>query len=72
MRWKRAWTKPKRKAALETLWTEQKQLAERLLELRQQLAKAREAAAEPPALERRRTVLKAREIEEGRVRWKPN
>jgi predicted dinucleotide-utilizing enzyme len=30
--------------ALETLWTEQKALAERLLELRQQLAKAREAA----------------------------
>ncbi|SDU91489.1 type VI secretion system ATPase TssH [Pseudomonas mucidolens] len=30
--------------ALETLWTEQKTLAEHLLELRQQLAKAREAA----------------------------
>ncbi|ATE75007.1 MULTISPECIES: type VI secretion system ATPase TssH [Pseudomonas] len=34
------------KVALETLWTERKELAERLLELRQQLAKAREAAAE--------------------------
>jgi type VI secretion system protein VasG len=44
MRWKRAWTKPKAKAALEARWTEQKQLAEHLLELRQQLAKAREAA----------------------------
>jgi type VI secretion system protein VasG len=32
-------------AALETLWTEQKELAERLLDLRQQLAKAREAVA---------------------------
>jgi len=34
--------------ALETLWTEQKELAERLLDLRQQLAKAREAAAVEP------------------------
>ncbi|MDI2592798.1 type VI secretion system ATPase TssH [Pseudomonas sp. N3-W] len=36
--------------ALETLWTEQKTLAERLLELRQQLAKAREAAAVEPTV----------------------
>ncbi|MPQ84287.1 type VI secretion system ATPase TssH [Pseudomonas sp. MAFF 730085] len=35
------------RAALEALWTEQKALAERLLELRQQLAQAREAAAAP-------------------------
>ncbi|MGY2291448.1 type VI secretion system ATPase TssH [Pseudomonas sp. SDO528_S397] len=35
------------RAALEALWIEQKALAERLLELRQQLAKAREAVAEP-------------------------
>ncbi|QVW23255.1 type VI secretion system ATPase TssH [Pseudomonas hormoni] len=34
--------------ALETLWTEQKELAERLLDLRQLLAKAREAAAVEP------------------------
>ncbi|MHC8405062.1 type VI secretion system ATPase TssH [Pseudomonas sp. TMB3-21] len=33
---------------LETLWNEQKELAERLLDLRQQLAKAREAAAVEP------------------------
>ncbi|MGF6327968.1 type VI secretion system protein VasG [Pseudomonas sp. BS3782 TE3695] len=33
------------RVALETLWTEQKKLAERLLDLRQQLAEAREAAA---------------------------
>lgn len=38
------------RAALETLWTEQKELAERLLDLRQQLAKAREVAAAPPTL----------------------
>lgn len=38
------------KVALETLWTEQKELAERLLELRQQLAKAREAAAVEPTI----------------------
>ena len=38
------------KVALETLWTEQKELAERLLELRQQLAKAREAAADEPTI----------------------
>jgi len=37
------------RAALETLWIEQKGLAERLLELRQQLAQAREAAAAPVA-----------------------
>ncbi|SEC15514.1 type VI secretion system protein VasG [Pseudomonas frederiksbergensis] len=37
-------------AALETLWTEQKELAERLLELRQQLAQAREAAAVEPTV----------------------
>ncbi|CRL49781.1 type VI secretion system ATPase TssH [Pseudomonas sp. URMO17WK12:I11] len=36
------------RAALEILWTEQKALAERLLDLRQQLAKAREAAAVEP------------------------
>ena len=36
------------RVALETLWTEQKELAERLLDLRQQLAKAREAAAVEP------------------------
>ncbi|MHC8302663.1 type VI secretion system ATPase TssH [Pseudomonas sp. ZS1P83] len=33
------------RVALKALWTEQKELAERLLDLRQQLAKAREAAA---------------------------
>ncbi|VVQ34672.1 Protein ClpV1 [Pseudomonas fluorescens] len=38
------------KVALETLWTEQKELAERLLDLRQQLAKAREAAAVEPTV----------------------
>ncbi|QZP34371.1 type VI secretion system ATPase TssH [Pseudomonas sp. DR48] len=38
------------RAALEALWTEQKALAERLLDLRQQLAKAREVAAAPPTL----------------------
>ncbi|WLG44880.1 type VI secretion system ATPase TssH [Pseudomonas sp. FP1740] len=38
------------KVTLETLWTEQKELAERLLELRQQLAKAREAAAVEPTI----------------------
>jgi len=37
------------RAALETLWTEQKALAQRLLDLRQQLARAREAAAVEPA-----------------------
>ncbi|WP_019580442.1 type VI secretion system ATPase TssH [Pseudomonas mandelii] len=37
-------------SALETLWTEQKKLAERLLDLRQQLAKAREAAAVEPTI----------------------
>ncbi|WP_349746247.1 type VI secretion system ATPase TssH [Pseudomonas frederiksbergensis] len=37
-------------SALETLWTEQKELAERLLELRQQLAKARETAAVEPTI----------------------
>jgi type VI secretion system protein VasG len=37
-------------AALETLWTEQKTMAEHLLELRQQLASAREAAAIEPTL----------------------
>ncbi|WP_296256095.1 MULTISPECIES: type VI secretion system ATPase TssH [unclassified Pseudomonas] len=39
------------RAALETLWTDQKALAERLLELRRQLAQAREAAAAPVAEE---------------------
>ncbi|MBA1232774.1 type VI secretion system ATPase TssH [Pseudomonas viridiflava] len=39
------------RAALEALWLEQKTLAERLLELRQQLAKAREAAAVEPTVE---------------------
>ncbi|MHC8329759.1 type VI secretion system ATPase TssH [Pseudomonas sp. LB1P83] len=38
------------RGALETLWTEQKELAERLLDLRQQLAKAREAAAVEPTI----------------------
>jgi len=38
------------RAALETLWTEQKELAERLLDLRQQLVKAREAAAVEPTV----------------------
>ena len=38
------------KVALETLWTEQKVLAERLLDLRQQLAKARETAAVEPTI----------------------
>ncbi|WP_448725598.1 type VI secretion system ATPase TssH [Pseudomonas farris] len=38
------------RVALETLWTEQKELAERLLDLRQQLAKAREAAAVEPTI----------------------
>ncbi|WP_460144095.1 type VI secretion system ATPase TssH [Pseudomonas sp. S2_A02] len=38
------------RVALETLWTEQKALAERLLDLRQQLAKAREAAAVEPTI----------------------
>lgn len=37
-------------AALETLWTEQKELAERLLELRQQLALARAAVAAEPTV----------------------
>lgn len=37
-------------AALEILWTEQKELAERLLDLRQQLAKARKAAAVEPTV----------------------
>ncbi|WLI12734.1 type VI secretion system ATPase TssH [Pseudomonas sp. FP603] len=36
--------------ALETLWTEQKELAECLLDLRQQLAKAREDAAVEPTI----------------------
>ncbi|MGF6490987.1 type VI secretion system ATPase TssH [Pseudomonas frederiksbergensis] len=38
------------RVALETLWTEQKALAERLLDLRQQLAKARKAAAVEPTI----------------------
>jgi type VI secretion system protein VasG len=38
------------RVALETLWTEQKELAERLLDLRQQLAKAREAATVEPTV----------------------
>ncbi|MHC8312028.1 type VI secretion system ATPase TssH [Pseudomonas sp. GT1P32] len=38
------------RVALETLWTEQKELAERLLDLRQQLAKAREVAAVEPTV----------------------
>lgn len=38
------------RVALEALWTEQKELAERLLDLRQQLAKAREAAAVEPTV----------------------
>lgn len=57
--------------ALETLWTEQKALAERLLELRQQLAKAREAAAVEPTVsveeDAEGTVIEthAAEVEEG-------
>ncbi|EKG34444.1 type VI secretion system ATPase TssH [Pseudomonas sp. SZ57] len=39
------------RAVLEALWLEQKTLAERLLELRQQLAKAREAEAAEPVIE---------------------
>jgi len=38
------------RAALEILWTEQKELAERLLDLRQQLAKAREVAVVEPTV----------------------
>ena len=38
------------RGALETLWTQQKELAERLLELRQQLSKAREVAAVEPTV----------------------
>ncbi|MDB5995373.1 MAG: putative ClpB protein [Pseudomonas sp.] len=38
------------RVALDTLWTEQKELAERLLDLRQQLAKARETAAIEPTV----------------------
>lgn len=38
------------RVALETLWTEQKELAERLLDLRQQLAKARETATNEPTV----------------------
>ncbi|MET0845162.1 MAG: type VI secretion system ATPase TssH, partial [Pseudomonas sp.] len=41
-------TAEEERVALETLWTEQKELAERLLDLRQQLAKAREVAAVEP------------------------
>ncbi|MFJ3368176.1 type VI secretion system ATPase TssH [Pseudomonas sp. NPDC086251] len=41
-------TAEEERVALETLWTEQKELAERLLDLRQQLAKAREVAAAEP------------------------
>ncbi|KPX15660.1 ClpB protein [Pseudomonas syringae pv. delphinii] len=39
------------RVALEAMWLEQKTLAERLLELRQQLAKAREAVAAEPVVE---------------------
>ncbi|KPY87653.1 putative ClpB protein [Pseudomonas syringae pv. tomato] len=39
------------RVALEAMWLEQKTLAERLLELRQQLAKAREAVAAVPVVE---------------------
>ncbi|WP_024645400.1 type VI secretion system ATPase TssH [Pseudomonas syringae] len=39
------------RVVLESLWLEQKTLAERLLELRQQLAKAREAVAAEPVIE---------------------
>ncbi|MBK5353410.1 type VI secretion system ATPase TssH [Pseudomonas sp. TH41] len=38
------------RVALETLWAEQKELAERLLQLRQQLAKARGTAAVTPTI----------------------
>ncbi|MHC8289911.1 type VI secretion system ATPase TssH [Pseudomonas sp. XS1P51] len=52
--------------ALETLWTEQKELAERLLDLRQQLAKAREAAAVEPTVtveeDAEGTVIETREV----------
>ncbi|PYD90070.1 type VI secretion system ATPase TssH [Pseudomonas syringae pv. pisi] len=44
-------TAEEERAVLEALWLEQKTLAERLLELRQQLAKAREAEAVEPAIE---------------------
>ncbi|WP_439885048.1 type VI secretion system ATPase TssH [Pseudomonas syringae] len=56
------------RAALEALWLEQKTLAERLLELRQQLAKAREAAAVEPTVEIEEddegTVIKAVALDE--------
>lgn len=39
------------RVALEAMWLEQKTLAERLLELRQQLAKAREVVAAEPVIE---------------------
>ena len=51
------------RVALETLWTEQKELAERLLDLRQQLAKARETAAIEPTV----TVEEDAEGTEGTV-----
>ncbi|PHX52153.1 ClpV1 family T6SS ATPase, partial [Pseudomonas syringae pv. syringae] len=44
-------TAEEERAVLEALWLEQKTLAERLLELRQQLAKAREAEAAEPVIE---------------------
>ncbi len=56
------------RVALETLWTEQKALAERLLDLRQQLAKAREAAAVAPTItveeDAEGTVIEALPIDE--------
>ena len=56
------------KVALEALWTEQKELAERLLDLRQQLAKAREAAAVAPTItveeDAEGTVIEALPIDE--------
>ncbi|MFS2068916.1 type VI secretion system ATPase TssH [Pseudomonas sp. CT11-2] len=57
------------KVALETLWTEQKELAERLLDLRQQLAKARETAAVEPTItveeDAEGTVIETLPVDEG-------
>lgn len=57
------------RVALETLWTEQKELAERLLDLRQQLAKARETAAVEPTItveeDAEGTVIETLPVDEG-------
>ena len=55
------------KIALEALWAEQKQLAERLLVLRQQLAKARDSAAIESAVIENDTAIEtvATDVEEG-------